>query len=618
MRRLLISQARQRAGRRAAVGVALAFCLCSAAARADIKIEIDGVDGDIRRNVLAFPSLERYRDRDRLQEDTLVRLYNRVDDEVRSALRPFGYYEPVIATQLEKNANGSDYRVHIEIQPGQPVIVSEVSIQVHGGGANDEAFTDITDHPLLHVGARLHHGEYEQVKGDLQRTAASNGYFDARLTQNQMLVDTAAHTATIRIELETGDQYRFGDIRIDQSVIRHELMSRFLRFRAGDPYSAVQLLRTQFALDDSQYFSSVEVLPLERDVENHTVPVSITATKGRRQLSLGIGYGTDTDIRGTIGWVDPLINSYGHRFRAEIKASSITRRIDSRYDIPIGDPALERFSIEGIEQDEERATGLDTTETTFRPLVTQVLGNWQRVLSVAFTNTQTKQPDKVETANLIVPGISYASVPEGFLGEDLLNRGVYLDLIGSHSALGSSSDFVQAHVQLERVFDFWNKWHLLLRAEAGASLVENFDDLPGIYRFYAGGDRSVRGFGYNSLSPTRCLDVPLAGQAGPPIACATSGSIAASAGYQRVFVKTGGRHLAVGTVEVIRDLPRNLALATFVDVGNAFNRFGDPLEYAAGLGLRFRLPVVTIGMDIAQPLSESGSPRLHLNISPKL
>ena len=38
-------------------------------------------------------------------------------------------------------------------------------------------------------------------------------------------------------------------------------MRRFLRFQEGDPYNGTQLLRTQFALDDSLYFSQVEVDP---------------------------------------------------------------------------------------------------------------------------------------------------------------------------------------------------------------------------------------------------------------------------------------------------------------------------------------------------------------------
>jgi translocation and assembly module TamA len=88
-------------------------------------------------------------------------------------------------------------------------------------------------------------------------------------------------------------------------------------------------------------------------------------------------------------------------------------------------------------------------------------------------------------------------------------------------------------------------------------------------------------------------------------------------------VKVGGRDLLTGTVEIERDLPRNFGVAAFFDGGNAMDRFSDPLAYSVGLGFRLRLPVVTVGLDVAQALRAPGynhlpGPRLHLNISPKL
>ena len=206
-----------------------------------------------------------------------------------------------------------------------------------------------------------------------------------------------------------------------------------------------------------------------------------------------------------------------------------------------------------------------------------------------------------------MPGISYASVPEGYLGETLFSRGFYADLTGSTHVLGSDSDFLRLHMQGERVFDLLPKWHVLLRGELGASLTRNFENLPGLYRFFAGGDRSVRGFAYNSLSPTKDITI-------------TNPLSTAAAPLPNVIkqVSIGGRQLVFGSTELIRDLPRNFAVATFFDIGNAFDKFGDPLEYSAGVGVRYRLPVVAIGLDVAQPLSRSGSPRLHINISPKL
>jgi translocation and assembly module TamA len=80
--------------------------------------------------------------------------------------------------------------------------------------------------------------------------------------------------------------------------------------------------------------------------------------------------------------------------------------------------------------------------------------------------------------------------------------------------------------------------------------------------------------------------------------------------------KVGGQYLAVGSVELQRDLPRNLGVAAFYDIGNAFNDFDTPMEYSVGVGMRYHIAVASFGVDVAQALSESGrNPKLHLYIS---
>lgn len=570
----------------------LLLCAVAPLASAAIRIDVTGVDGDARRNVMVRLSVERYRERPAdVDEDVMRRLCDRIDGEVKSGLRPFGYYSPRVTARCE--AQGIDWQVDIAIETGEPVRIRELEITIEGPGAADPAFDGIRGQTLLVVGGRLNHGAYEQVKGEMIRVAEASGYRAAQLLANEMLVDPSpeALSARIALKLDTGPRYSFGRIDIAQTVIRPSLMQRFLRFKEGEPYNSDQLLRTQFALDDSLYFSTADVQPGEPDADTLTVPVTITATKSSPVLSLGAGYGTDTQARGTLGWTDTRINDRGHRLRFELKASATTRRIDSRYDIPIGDPALERFSIEGINRFEE-LSDLDTNEITLRPSVTRVRGRWQTVTSLSATRTTTDDGGGKFTSNLLVPGIVFASVPENFLGQALFSRGFYAELIGSHSALGSDADFLRLLLQAERTFDLDYRWHLQLRGEFGTSVVSDFSELPGIYRFFAGGDRSVRGFGYNSLSPEELIDGELKG--------------------------VGGRHMMVGSVELVRDLPWSLAVAGFFDVGNAFNSFKDGVEYAAGVGIRYRLPVVSIGLDFARPLSTGGGLRLHLNITPKL
>jgi translocation and assembly module TamA len=200
-------------------------------------------------------------------------------------------------------------------------------------------------------------------------------------------------------------------------------------------------------------------------------------------------------------------------------------------------------------------------------------------------------------------------VPEGYLGEALFSRGLYAQLLGSTTTLGARENFLRLDLQAERVIDLSRLWHLLLRSEFGASSINNVENLPGEYRFFAGGDRSVRGFAYDDLSPV-------------VLAPAAPGAPGASP-LTRQPVKPGGRDLLTGTVELEHDLPHSFGVAVFVDGGNAVDHFRDPLAYSAGVGFRLRLPVVTVGLDIAQALRAPGfdgipGPRLHLNISPKL
>jgi translocation and assembly module TamA len=244
-----------------------------------------------------------------------------------------------------------------------------------------------------------------------------------------------------------------------------------------------------------------------------------------------------------------------------------------------------------------------------------VRGDWQRVFFASLSRVRTAtantgRENPLDTSDtLVIPGISLASVPRGYLGEALFSRGLLAELRGSTQNLGAPDDYLQLRIEGERAFDIAPQWHFFVRGQLGATWVSATENLPGTERFFAGGDRSVRGFGYTDLSPT-----------------------------DELGAKVGGRHLLTATAEVIRDLPRNFGIAAFVDAGNAFDNFGDPLQYSAGIGLRLRLPVVTLGIDIAQPLTnpacrslrpdprcgvENGfdnpsGPRLHLNFSPKL
>jgi translocation and assembly module TamA len=591
-----------RASRHGRASLAAVCLMASQLASANVNVEIRGVDDQLRTNVLAYLSFERYKQRTDISADTAERLHNRVEREVQAALKPFGYYEPQVNSNVKDLGHG-DWRVTIDINPGAPVLIDKVEVRVQGPGASDPLFQRITSNPPLHTGDRLSHATYEGIKSDLQRTAATYGYLDAKLTRNDLIVDPINHKANVTLEMQTGDRYRFGATTIEQSSVNDALVRRYLRYKENEPFDLTQILRTQFALDDAQYFANLEVLPGEADRQNHVVPVNIHADKSRRnRYSFGGGYATDTGVRGTVTWENRRLNTLGHRFNVQVEASQRDRYVlQSRYIIPIGDPAIENLTIQSTIEQLQLADVTARTES-IGPSITKVSDNWQYVWLANAMETTSESLAGTTTDRLIVPGIDIASVPKGYLGEPIFQHPFFAEIRGSAAALGSNSNFVQLHVQAERVFPMGPKWHLLLRDEFGATAVSRFDQLPAVMRFFAGGDNSVRGFAYDELSPSQ-----------PVLTKDSHGNPTVTP------IKVGGKDLITGTVEVIRDLPRNFGVATFFDYGNAFDHFGAPLEYSVGVGFRLRLPVVTLGIDVAQPLSRPGaSPRLHINFSPKL
>ena len=628
---------RGRRSLRRAPGLLLCLLAGPLAHAASVTVEVRGVADEVRDNVLAYLSFERYRRGGvDLNADTVERLHNRVEREVDAALRPFGYYEPKVESTVTDQGH-SDWRVVININPGTPVLVDHIDVRVDGPGESDPLFQRILNNLPLHSGDRLSHAAYDALKADLQRTAATYGYLDAKLIRNELVVDPPNHKANIALELETGQRYRFGATTIEQHVVNQKLVRRYMRYHEGDYFDLTQVLRTQFALDDAGYFANLEVKPGDPDRQALIVPVTIRADPGRRhRYSIAGGWATDTGIRGTFGYEDRRINSLGHSLSVSVQASQVQKYyVQSRYRIPVGDPAVENISLNAFVQ---QLTLADVTAITQSAGVsfTDVTGGWQHVwlLNGVHTVSDNSAPTvvNVNTARsdeLLVPELDLARVPTGYLGEPLFERPFYATIKASHSALGSQADFLQIHLDAIRVFPIVPKWHLLMRAEVGTTFVKDFNDLPAVYRFFAGGDNSVRGFAYNDLSP---LEGPLcqtnsAGQ----VLLTANGSCQPKPGY---YLKTGGKDVITGTVEVIRDLPKSLGVAAFFDYGNALNSFHKPdclpgtmpgtticppfIQYSVGVGLRVRLPVMTLGVDIAQPLSTNAGPRLHINFSPKL
>jgi translocation and assembly module TamA len=574
-------------------GMTLAWCALAHAASDRIDIRIDGVDDVLETNVRSFLTLTRFAARDDLTDGQVRRLADRAVDEAADALRPFGYYSPAIRSRTTRDE--PNWIVRLKITPGEPVKFTAVEVNLAGMGRDDPQFAAVIAASPVRPGARLDHAAYESLKAALQRVALEQGYLDARLTRRELIVNPQERTAEAHLDLDTGGRYEFGEVTVEQDVLNDDMLKGYIRFSQGQPFSSAKLRATQFALEDSNYFASVSVAAGERDPATLTVPITIRGEPIKRdRYAVSAGYGTDTGLRGQFTWDNRRANRNGHRLRTELTASQIRQSAVVRYLIPVGDPSLEKleFSVGYVNED---IGDLTSRRYELGGGLTQALGLWQRVLFLKVNQERTIFPTGPDTTDLLlIPGISYASMPPNFLTGWVRDAAYYFELSGSPSSLGSDASYLRFYSRGERVWPIRGPWYVRLRGEIGSSWVDGSSQLPASQRFFAGGDRSVRGFAINELSP--------------PITQADGTSNTSSSG--------GGENKLVGSVELERDFPRNIRGAIFFDTGNAFNDWNTPLEYSVGIGVRWKLPMLMIGLDLAQALSEPGkNPRIHINIT---
>ena len=131
-----------------------------------------------------------------------------------------------------------------------------------------------------------------------------------------------------------------------------------------------------------------------------------------------------------------------------------------------------------------------------------------------------------------------------------------------------------------------NKHQLVGSVDAGYIWADNFDDVPYKLRFFAGGDRSLRGYDYQSLSTLEN-------------------------GYL-----IGGEVLALGSAEYNYAFRPTLRGAVFADVGNAYDtNFETDTKLGVGFGVRWASPVGMVRLDLGAGVLEDSIPvRLYFYI----
>jgi translocation and assembly module TamA len=570
-------------------------------AHAGVTLRVDGVDDPLRAAVIDRVELSQYATRD-VTAAQVTRLYQRAPDQAKLALRPYGYYDASVSGDLKQV--GQNWQVTLHVKPGEPVKVTRVELKL------DETASAIA--PIRRArraterlkDKTLNHAAYENARDAVSAQLTANGFLDARLVTHRVEVTRGTHSAVIKLAWEAGPRYRYGKVAFEGSQFNPGFLDRYVPFKSGDYFSQDQLLALQQALNGADYFAVVNVLPDVDEAKAGVVDVTVQLAPARRTIYTGgpfIGTDTGFGLRGGIErrWV----NRRGHKWKNELVVAQRLKTLSTLYTIPMPGTNHRSYNFGANFRDSDTATSQSRTLELVGNETRQWHG-WTRTLgahALAGTFTVGKRGNEPDNT----PGIEHGRSTEVFAEASLsrkqadnpsfVRRGWSFSLAARSTAgtLLSDAGFSQvtADAKWIRAFGAKKRNRLILRGSVGATWTKNFSALPPQLRFFAGGDRSVRGYGYQSIGPRNS--------------------------YDRVI---GGRNLLVFSTEVEHYFTRDWGMAAFVDTGNAFTGTDYRPKIGAGLGVRWRSPVGLIRVDFGTPIHDAQrhGVELHLVIGPDL
>jgi translocation and assembly module TamA len=571
--------------RRAPATIALLATLAAAPVRA--TVELEGVEGALAANVLAFLDLdEEPCDTPRWRVEQLEL---KAPVRVREALQAFGYYEPRVRSSVEFDADC--WRVTLTIEPGEPIRIRTLDVELTGEAAGDAAFAAVASRAELTSGAILDQGVYEARKRGWADLARERGYAEAAFVVNRIDVYPEQHAADIALHFDSGPRYGFGRVELVQDVLTDALVRSYVQFKEGEPYDGRRLTELYAELVGSGYFRTINVRSLEPDRASRIIPVQIELTgAARRQISYGIGFSTDTGPRFRFGRNNRRFNERGHQFGVNAQLSPVISEVTANYRLPLKDSRTEWVNYDtGIKHEKTDTADSNSLELGARRVLERP-GDWTRTLMATFQIEDFEVAGQIGRSQLLMPGADWTRVEADNAIRPSKGSRMELQVRAANAALGSDTSLVQTVAQGKWIRSLPQGGRFLVRAHVGATATHAFAELPPSVRFFAGGDNSVRGYDFETLGPVDA-----------------NGEV------------IGGSRLAVGSFEFEQPLRARWSLAFFVDSGNAFEGSRIDAKTGAGLGGRWQSPLGPIRIDVAHPFNDPANDwQVHISLGPDL
>lgn len=571
----------------------LPIVFATSAQAARVVVQLDGLDGELRKAALNAIELQQYADRDASRAQ-VRRLYGRAQEQIRKALEPYGYYNVNVGGELARD--GDNFRAVLDVKTGEPVKVTRLEIRIDDEARTLRAVAQALAAFSPQEKQRLDHASYERSKAAIHASLFSVGYLEAELVTHRVEVERAANTATIKLEWKLGQRHTFAETFFEGGQFPDEFMQRFIPWDVGDYYAQDKLLELQQRLFDANYFAISQVQPDTAKAAQGKVPILVTLAPAKRTVYTGgVFIGTDTGV-GVRGGVERRwVNLRGHKLKFETILAQRLKTLSTLYQIPLPGPDNHSWNF-GVTYRDENTKTSESKTLRLAANDSKTWRGWTRTIGLQFLTGDFKVAEQKGSTTLLYPEISLARKRADDFNFPRSGWSLTLAARAGQKGFLSDTSFAQVTADAKWIRGLGDNGRFIARGSAGYTQVGDFDKLPPELRFFAGGDRSIRGYTFQTVGPR----VLVADDPEPKV--------------------IGGERLLVGSAEYEYYFTPKWGGAVFVDAGDAFSGNNFDLKVGAGVGVRWRSPVGLVRVDLGAPINDryASGVELHIVIGPDL
>lgn len=514
----------------------------------------------------------------------VLRAAKKAEDVMRSQ----GYYGAEITPHVLEDGVDTDARRSgsptpiLTIKPGERFTLSDILVTYL------DRVPDIYDVIVSETG--LTRGEpaiaAHIVAAELRLVNYLNahGFPDVKAHPRQAVVDHTDHTMDVTFNISTGQKTRFGTIRKTGTArITKGWTQMVAPFQSGDLFDIRELNRLTSRIMATGVFESTTAVLAEAATENPdgtvTRDVILDVEAGPlNTISAELGYST-TDGSGVTATYERR-NFIGYAQTLAVTSTLQTNRssLSVDYNIPYALRLDRELDVGGIIS-RENTEAFVGERAGVNVLMTQKLSDRIKVgLGTGFEVSQFEESGQDTRAYVVelMGGGAYDS-RNNILDTD---KGVLIEsmIVPSYNFGTDAGVFTTLSLSANSYTRLSDNFVAAFRAKAGTIFSEDFETVPLNRRFYGGGGGSVRGFGYQTISPVNAASE-----------------------------LTGGRSIVEGSTELRYQGEGPFGFAAFVDaasVSRSIEPEFDDIRVGAGIGLRYYTSFAPLRFDIAVPLNK--------------